>query len=53
MCGWPSICDKKKVVEKELRNIPRGIVCYELAFQATKTRIERLSFCVGDNSVMR
>lgn len=36
-----------------MRNIPRGIVCYELAFQATKTRIERLSLCVNGNSGMR
>ena len=27
--------------------------CYELAFQAMKTRIDRLSFCVGVNSVVR
>ena len=27
--------------------------CYDVALQAMKTRIERLSFCVGLNSVVR
>ena len=53
MCVWlASICDKRKLLE-EWGYIPPRIVCYELAFQAMKTRIERLSFCVGVNSGMR
>ena len=48
-----SIWDIKKKEKERVEDIPRGMVCYELAFQARKTYIERLSFCAGGNSGVR